>query len=158
MATLSLFEILSCLRKGAFNSDLCISYVNYDNAQSSVDHSSTDQVVESQNSIGYGLFASAGIPAGGYIGEYTGIVSSVKTYENNCHDGMETSSSISSYRLTYPSSDGGFAIDAIEHGNITRFINHTYNANCEIKNVFLDGIVHCVFVSRAFVTFIIILI
>ncbi len=97
--------------------------------------------------IGYGLYTNSKILNNTFIGEYTGIVSSGGKYNSN-DDINEGGSSMSNYRLCYPSTDGGFAIDAAEYGNVTRFINHSWRPNCEIRNIFLDGIIHCVFVSN----------
>ena len=84
--------------------------------------------------IGYGLFTNETIDINTPLGEYVGIL-------------LTSMPEPSSYSLNYPCSDGNHEINATEYGNITRFINHSNNANCSFKHVLFEGIVHVICVS-----------
>jgi hypothetical protein len=87
--------------------------------------------------VGYGLFVDVHVRKGTAIGEYVGVV-------------MKSSGPPSSYSFNYPSCDGGYYIEAVEYGNLLRFINHSSRPNCEYKIVFHEGISHIVAVSKTY--------
>lgn len=88
-------------------------------------------------SIGHGIVALKEIENDSIIGEYTGIVSK---------HSKETNSSYSCY---YPSSDGGYGINAIEYGNLIRFINHNQEQpNVKFQAYRIDGIYHILVVRK----------
>ena len=147
-------DINNSIRNGEVSPNIYIGYVN-PTVQNlppvlSID-SLVSPIIDDHQQIGYGLFAGCHIPTNSFIGEYTGLISSSKTHQFHANGFSNDYNDMSSYRLTYPSNDGGYAIDAKSYGNVTRFINHSYDPNCEIKNIFLDGIIHCVFVSYSFI-------
>ncbi|WP_213358310.1 SET domain-containing protein [Chlamydiifrater phoenicopteri] len=87
--------------------------------------------------IGYGVFASKNIPAWSYIGEYTGILRRRKAVWMDEND----------YCFRYPLplfTIKYFTIDSGNHGNFTRFINHSDNPNAEAIGVFHDGLFHVI--------------
>jgi hypothetical protein len=90
--------------------------------------------------IGYGVFANQEIPAGSYIGEYTGIVRRLNRL-NPDHN---------AYCFHYPTrfwSWKYFMIDALHEGNETRFINHSNEPNLQPQCI-VDadqGLLHLVF-------------
>lgn len=90
--------------------------------------------------IGYGLFAEGVIAENSYVGEYTGIV------RRNDRKYFEP---LNNYCYEYPVLDEigrSFVIDATD-GNLTRFINHSFNPNLKPLHVFYDGFYHLIFVS-----------
>jgi hypothetical protein len=86
--------------------------------------------------IGIGVFAKELIDEGEFIGEYTGVVCGNKNYTN------------SDYALLYPAMDDGLEINALEYGNITRFINHSINPNAEFRRIFVNDVIHVICVSN----------
>lgn len=81
--------------------------------------------------VGYGLFARKTISKWEYIGEYTGVVKRINPLN------------LTPYCYRYPVSPGIypfniFAIDAMNLGNETRFMNHSLTPNCETFTTF-DG-------------------
>ncbi len=90
--------------------------------------------------MGYGLFAEEEIPESFFVGEYTGIVR-----ENN----RRYFEPLNNYCYEYPIPDSigrSFVIDAT-HGNLTRFINHSFQPNLKAGYAFLDGFYHCIFIA-----------
>lgn len=90
--------------------------------------------------MGYGVFAESAIPAGAFIGEYTGIVRKRKRFVDRRND----------YCFEYTIGDWVFnpyIIDAKEQGNFTRFINHSDEPNLEPLSVYADGVMHIVFIA-----------
>jgi len=90
--------------------------------------------------IGYGVFAEQKIPPCSFVGEYVGIVKprSVKMLKNKV------------YCVRYTNWQEGkkqFVIDAESHGNYTRFINHSLDANLALQSVYWRGLPRMVFVS-----------
>lgn len=90
--------------------------------------------------IGYGVFANQDIPAGSYIGEYTGIVRRLNRF-NPDHN---------AYCFHYPTrfwSWKYFMIDALHEGNETRFINHSNDPNLQPQCLVNadQGLLHLVF-------------
>lgn len=70
--------------------------------------------------LGYGLFALQDIPVNTFIGEYTGLV---RRMSRQCPDKNE-------YCLFYPTLIYT-VVDALAHGNETRFINHSDTPNLQ---------------------------
>ena len=91
--------------------------------------------------IGYGVFAEKDIPAGAYIGEYTGLVRKRTRWIDRKND----------YCFEYTIGDwiyNPFIIDAKDQGNFTRYINHRDDPNLDPLSVFADGVMHIVFVTK----------
>lgn len=91
--------------------------------------------------IGYGVFAEKDIPAGAYIGEYTGLVRKRRRLSDRKND----------YCFEYTIGDwvfNPFIIDAKAQGNFTRYINHSDEPNLDPLSVFADGVMHIVFVTK----------
>lgn len=87
--------------------------------------------------IGYGVFASKNLPAGCFVGMYTGVVCDRFSFYKSPND----------YGFAYPQIKFGlnrFYIDASDQGNETRFINHSDHPNCEALNAYYDGILHII--------------
>jgi hypothetical protein len=66
--------------------------------------------------LGYGLFAEEDLDQHAYVGEYTGVVRSLDRHHST------------GYCLSYPThilSRKALAVDAMQRGNLTRFINHS---------------------------------
>jgi len=90
--------------------------------------------------VGYGLFAEENLEAGCFIGEYTGIVR-----KNN----RRYFEALNNYCYEYPVPDyidRSFVIDATQ-GNVTRFINHSFNPNLKPIHVFYDHFYHLIFLA-----------
>lgn len=91
--------------------------------------------------VGLGLFAGADIPALTLLGEYTGIVrrkpfgSTKKNFYSMCYP-------IGFFSVT------SWIIDAEKQGNYTRFINHSQNANTQVKSLLYEGLIRMVFVTN----------
>lgn len=90
--------------------------------------------------LGYGLFAEEIILEGAYVGEYTGHVRKndqrYSTPQNN-------------YCYEYPILDElerSYVIDATA-GNLTRFINHSYEPNLKPVHVYHEGYFHLIFIA-----------
>lgn len=102
--------------------------------------------------VGFGVFAEDDMFAGSFIGEYVGIVHStsgssqfVKSMQQEVDDGF---SDRLAYTCQYPSCDGGLGINAIEYGNVIRFINHSSNPNAELRYYWGEGgLMHVLCVS-----------
>ena len=92
--------------------------------------------------IGHGLFITRDATLNEFIGEYTGLVTSP-----TCQDSKNTEGT--AYSVEYPSMTGGYAINAKDHGNLMRFINHSSSPNARfICLSHEDGLVHVVCVSN----------
>lgn len=92
------------------------------------------------NEIGHGLFAEQCLDAGCYVGQYTGIV------RKNDRRYFEP---LNNYCYEYPVPDDigrSYVIDATK-GNLTRFINHSFNPNLKPVHVFYDGFYHLIFLA-----------
>jgi uncharacterized protein len=90
--------------------------------------------------IGFGVFANEDIPPFKFIGEYSGVVRKRKKRILKNND----------YCLRYSIEDFSekkYIIDAMEYGNYTRFINHSYNSNTEFKAAFVNNIIHMLVLS-----------
>jgi hypothetical protein len=87
--------------------------------------------------VGWGLFTSSSVAltAGQYVAEYVGVLYS---------KGADPSA----YSLFYPSSDGSYEIDALEFGNLSRFINHSSTKNNAVyKHILHQGVIHVICVA-----------
>ncbi len=89
--------------------------------------------------IGFGVFARCSFPAGAYLGEYTGLVRPRKRKLDRKND----------YCFEYPiGRKSPWVIDAKEHGNHARFINHGSRPNIEpIAVCSIDGLIHLIFLA-----------
>lgn len=86
----------------------------------------------------YGVFANQELPAGSYIGEYTGVVRRLNRFHPD-HN---------AYCFHYPTrfwSWKYFMIDALFEGNEMRFINHSNNPNLQPQCIVDRGVLHFVF-------------
>ncbi len=87
--------------------------------------------------VGYGVFAEEELPAGTFIGEYVGVVhGTCGTSQFVTSMQQEVDCRFSdrlSYTCQYPSCDGGLGINAMEYGNVIRFLNHSAVPNAELK-------------------------
>jgi uncharacterized protein len=91
--------------------------------------------------LGYGVFAEEDLPAGSYIGEYTGSIRKRRGRRDRKND----------YCFEYTIGNwvyNPFIIDAKEKGNFTRFINHNDTPNLDPLSVYVDGIMHIIFVTQ----------
>jgi uncharacterized protein len=91
--------------------------------------------------VGYGLFTEEVIEAGSYVGEYTGVVR-----ENDIRRYLEP---LNHYCYQYPVDDSlgrNYVIDATS-GNLTRFINHSFDPNLKPSHVYIDGFYHLIFIA-----------
>lgn len=83
--------------------------------------------------LGFGLFATADVMKGAFIGEYLGVI---------CHNTRRNTQN--DYLFTYPVSDTHkrpFVIDGRPKGNHCRFINHSPSPNLKAQIAF-DGILY----------------
>lgn len=88
--------------------------------------------------VGYGLFVEEDLPLGCYVGEYTGIVR-----QNN----RRYFEPLNNYCYKYPVPDDigrSYVIDATQ-GNLTRFINHSFEPNLKPTYAFFNGFFHLIF-------------
>lgn len=88
----------------------------------------------------YGVFAEADIAVGAYIGEYTGLVRKRRKRVDRKND----------YCFEYTIGDwvyNPFIIDAKDQGNFTRFINHSEDPNVESLSVYVEELMHIIFVA-----------
>ena len=107
-------------------------------AQDIRDHSVADVSIRwIDETFGYGLFAEQNIPAGQYIGEYTGLV-------RKCNLIIDK---INEYCFAYPTNAMSFQkhiIDAHDKGNEMRYANHSDQNNCESMGVLCDQLLHII--------------
>ncbi len=90
--------------------------------------------------VGYGVFAEETISAGAYIGEYTGLIRKRRRRYDRKND----------YCFEYTIGDwdrNPFIIDAKDQGNFTRWINHSEEPNLDTLSVYVDGMMHIIFVA-----------
>ena len=90
--------------------------------------------------LGYGVFAEEDILLGAYIGEYTGLVRKRQKRKDKKND----------YCFEYTIGDwiyNPFIIDAKDQGNFTRYINHSEDPNLESLAVYVDEVMHIIFVA-----------
>lgn len=91
--------------------------------------------------LGYGLFAGKDLPSGAFVGEYTGIVRRLFRWNSDSN----------AYCLHYPTrfwSLKYYAIDALNEGNLTRFINHSDTPNLQPLCTVEQGLLHQIFVTK----------
>lgn len=91
--------------------------------------------------IGYGAFAAKNITSGEFIGEYTGLVRQI--YRDQAER--------NTYCLHYPTKMWSlkyFAVDAMNEGNLVRFINHSNHPNLQSLCLIDRGLVHQVLVAN----------
>lgn len=89
--------------------------------------------------VGHGLFTEDFLANDCFLGEYIGIVTS-----NN--ENLESEEL--SYCCLYPSCDGGTVINAIEMGNMIRFINHSESPNAQFQRWSCDGVMHVLCITK----------
>lgn len=90
--------------------------------------------------VGYGLYSTSNLPEGSFIGEYTGLIC-----ENNSYYKMKN------YLFRYPFDEINgkrLSIDAEPHGNLTRFINHSFHPNLTPIHAFHNGLYHVILIAN----------
>ncbi len=90
---------------------------------------------------GYGLFAEKDLKQYAFVGEYTGLVRKI----DNKH------LKINPYCFSYPKKLFGkqdFIIDALEVGNLSRFINHSDRPNLQPLWLNKEGFSHLIFYTN----------
>jgi hypothetical protein len=85
----------------------------------------------------YGLFALSDIKKRTFIGEYTGLI---RKYNKKIDD---KNAYCFEYNIGYKKTP--YTIDALEKGNLLRFINHSDSPNLSPIAVLHEGIIHIVF-------------
>lgn len=85
---------------------------------------------------GYGLFANEDLKKGKWIGQYTGVLRKFHFRKDQKN----------AYCFEY-FSKSSFTIDAKDKGNLTRFINHSYQPNLTPRLIFLEPFLHIVFLT-----------
>ena len=90
--------------------------------------------------IGQGVFSTAWIPSGAYIGEYVGVVKKRNRFKDRKNDYV--------FEYVIGPKTSKLVIDAREKGNFTRFINHSYSPNIVSKWIIKDSISHVIFCAK----------
>lgn len=91
--------------------------------------------------VGYGLFAKENLPERKFVAEYTGIMRCVDKHDPQ----------LNPYCFLYPKkwmSSKYYVIDALEDGNISRFINHSDRPNLQPLWLVDRKLLHLVFVAN----------
>ena len=91
--------------------------------------------------LGYGLFSRGVLEKGTFVGEYTGPVRQVQKKDPD----------INAYCAKYPTklfSKGYFVIDASEHANEMRFVNHSDTPNLSAVYICDRNLVHTAFIAK----------
>lgn len=88
--------------------------------------------------VGFGLFAEQPLSKGTFLGEYVGLVGSHSSFDPD---------SMQAYCCQYGTCEGDVHVNALEYGNIIRFINHSDSPNAELSVVQFDGLPHILCVS-----------
>jgi hypothetical protein len=89
---------------------------------------------------GFGLFLEEPLNAESFIGEYTGLIRKIDSFEG-----------LNNYLYRYPVQDDGgrhFVIDAKDFGNHTRFINHDFQPNLKCLWAFHKGLYHMLLIAK----------
>lgn len=91
--------------------------------------------------IGYGLFLNQDLPAGAYVGEYTGLVRQL----------YRSSPDHNPYCFKYPTKmwcKDYYVVDAMWQGNETRFVNHSAQPNLEPVCLMDRNLLHTAFLTN----------
>lgn len=91
--------------------------------------------------LGYGVFANESFEAGIYIGEFTGLVRQLHRVKPDQNE----------YCFHYPTRFFSWvymAIDALDYGNETRFINHSDAPNLEPRCLLHGNLLHVAFFTK----------
>lgn len=92
------------------------------------------QVFET-NCKGFGIKTKKNIKKGSFIIEYIGEIISKKDFEKRLNSIY--SKEIHDYCMQF---EKGNVIDSYREGNLSRFINHSCNPNCEIQKWMVNGL------------------
>lgn len=99
---------------------------------------------------GEGLFATAALAPGTFVGEYTGRIRIIPQPE--VQHATDTNGYLFTYGLLGPFEDGGARvqafIDAAPASNHCRFVNHSFTPNCASGSVLLEDGWHVVLVTN----------
>jgi len=91
------------------------------------------------NEAGFGLFSKKKYQIDSFIGEYVGLVGEHTSYLK-----------LKNYLYKYPVPDSigrPLSIDAENHSNHVRFINHSFTPNCIMVYAITDGIPHAILMT-----------
>lgn len=94
--------------------------------------------------LGYGLFAAADLLERSFVAEYTGMIRQIDKKNPDLNE----------YCFQYPTKLGSskyFVIDALDEGNITRFINHSDQPNLQPLWIVNRGVLHLIFIANRFI-------
>ncbi len=97
------------------------------------------------DSLGYGILAEKEIVKGSFVGEYTGVVRQLLRLQQNQN----------AYCLHYPTrfwSRQYMVIDALQEGNLMRFMNHSDCPNVEPVCLVDRGLLHLAFIAKCDIT------
>lgn len=89
---------------------------------------------------GHGLFANEKIKKGSFVGEYTGLICKNDNYLK-----------MGNYLFRYPVKEESgryLSIDAEPYGNLTRFINHSFEPNLDHHYAFSSNLFHLIFIAN----------
>lgn len=94
--------------------------------------------------LGYGLFTAIDLSEKSFIGEYTGFIRRIN----------KNDSKLNGYCFHYPTrfwSANYFVIDALQEGNLARFINHSSQPNLQPLWLVNRRVLHLVFIANQFI-------
>lgn len=92
--------------------------------------------------LGYGVFADVDLPAGSFVGEFTGIVRQLSRSHPDHNE----------YCFHYPSrffSWHYYVVDAQQLGNEMRFVNHSDQPNLQPYCAFSHALLHTIFLANS---------
>lgn len=92
------------------------------------------------HSLGYGVYATKGIPRLTFIGEYTGLIRRRHKRKDRFNNYV--------FGYVVGPKDSPYVIDAREEGNFTRFLNHSDEPNLTSRWVVYRGVTHIIFFAN----------
>lgn len=97
------------------------------------------------DTVGYGVFADEDIIRGQYVAEYTGAM--VNEEYINEHQPFDLKYSWTVMPPIYCAAPKKFVVDALNEGNFTRYINHSYDPNVLALVVYCQNEWHMIYVA-----------